>query len=45
MAAWHAAKQLPGWAEAFEELDGIVRAARNGSPAGRVVEVRESADS
>jgi hypothetical protein len=39
MVAWHAAKDLPGWAEVFADLDAIVNAVHAGEATGRVASV------
>lgn len=41
LVAWHAAGDLPGYAELFAVLDGIVRTAADARVEGRVAEVSE----
>ena len=42
MVAWHAAKDLPGWAEVFADLDAIVNAVHAGAATDRVGSVAEA---
>jgi hypothetical protein len=42
MVAWHAAKDLPGWAELFADLDAIVNAVHAGEASGRVASLAEA---